>query len=39
MLAKVYHIDTQKMGSSNKKINKTKTEIYDEILIKDKQLK
>ena len=39
MLAKLYKIDTQKMGSSNKKINKTKTEMYDEILIKDKQLK
>ena len=39
MLAKLYKIDTQKMGSSNKKINKTKTEMYDDILIKNKQLK
>ena len=31
MLAKLYKIDTQKQGSSAKKINKTKGEMYEEI--------
>jgi len=31
MLAKLYKIDTQKPGSSGKKINKTKSEMYEEI--------
>ena len=34
MLAKLHKIDTQKMGNCNKKINKLKAELYDDI--KDK---
>ena len=37
MLAKIENIDTQKQGSSGKKINKTKIEMYDEIIAKHKK--
>ncbi len=36
MLAKIEHIDIQKQGSSGKKINKTKIEMYEEIINKHK---
>ncbi len=36
MLAKIENIDTQKQGSSGKKINKTKIEMYEEIINKHK---
>jgi hypothetical protein len=37
ILAKIYKVDTQKAGKTDKKINKTKQELYDEILAKQKK--
>ena len=34
MMSKFYKVDTQKMGTSGKKINKLKAELYDEIKAK-----
>ena len=34
MMAKFYKVDTQKMGTAGKKINKLKSELYDEIKVK-----
>jgi hypothetical protein len=39
MLARFHKIDTQKEGSSGKKINKTKGEMYEEILEKQNMKK
>ena len=33
-LAKLYKIDTKKMGNCDKKVNKLKAELYEEIKIK-----
>ena len=32
MLAKIYKINIQKQGASKKDINKTKQELYDELI-------
>lgn len=37
IIAKIYKVDTQKAGKTDKKINKTKQELYDEILAKQKK--
>lgn len=37
ILAKIHKVDTQKAGKTDKKINKTKQELYDEILAKHKK--
>ena len=39
MLARFHKIDTQKEGSSGKKINKTKGEMYEEIQEKQNKYK